>query len=203
MNKELEKNENKKDLGLILKEKSGRGLNVEKKQAVLGNNTEYTVTNQNGEQTDVKINDDNNNIEVRGAQKELKEMVEKGDLTNINSNPEKNNQVQQEAIAIINGSNLNSEEKQAEIANIQSQDFSKKPEGTHSEYLAEVRSKLKEKNNNSEDKGQEPNAMEQAFKDVMGGKSKEANEEERQRTPTTISPNILSAYMTKQSQNKK
>ncbi|MDR1693818.1 MAG: hypothetical protein LBR70_01300 [Lactobacillaceae bacterium] len=169
-------------------EKSGRGVKVEKKQIVVGNNTEFALTSQNGAKSDVKINNETSEVEVRGEQKELKGMVESGDITNVNQAGNNLSDVQNEAINLINSSNLSPEQKQAEIARVQAQDFSKNTQANQ-QYLEQVKGKMAELENKRKELGvEEPNAMEQTFNEITGRKP--AKEERKPAVATTLSPEL-------------
>lgn len=180
----------KRDSMISALEKSGRSIKVEKKSLVVGNNTEFALTSQNGVQSDIKINNETSSVEVKGEQNNIKSMVESGDLTNANQTGDNISQIQNEAINLINSSNLSAEDKQAEIGKVQSQDFSNNPQANNQQYLEQVKTKMAALETKKQEAGkEEPNAMEQAFNEMTGRAPKE--EDKKSTTPTTISPALL------------
>ncbi len=175
MEKSSEKQEKEKDIKALLESKSGReGIRIEKEQATVGNVNDYTITNTNGAQTNVKVNNETNAVEVKGEEKNAVQSSLEG---NGDFNKKTNNdlsKIQQEAISAINSSDLSQEEKAKAISEVSSHNFSKDEKKTAGQYLQEVKAKLQEKERKEEQdtkqqeqgKKKEPNPMEKALGDL-------------------------------------
>lgn len=180
-------------------EASGR-VKVDKKQAVVGDNSQYEITMQNGERGDITIDNRTSDVSARGEQgTQIKGAVETGNINGSSAADKNNSDIKQQNIDLVLASDLSPEAKSELISTINNTDFTKNG-ATHQEYSNSVKAKIQEKEAKT-DTEKDPNAMEQAFNKVMSGGSK--NKEEKSAiTPTTLTAAAIAANAMTKSMSK-
>ncbi len=124
----------------------GENFKVEEEKSVMGQRRRFNITDRNGAKTDVDITE-NAQVEVRGEQKEVRNVVERGEkISNVNPVQEGVSAIQQDVVMRINSSHLSDTEKQQLRDNVEKHNFADSQQ-SNEQYTQEVQSTINTKEN--------------------------------------------------------
>ena len=122
----------------------GENFKVEEEKSVMGQRRRFNITDRNGAKTDVDITE-NAQVEVRGEQKEVRNVVERGEkISNVNPVQEGVSAIQQDVVMRINSSHLSDTEKQQLRDNVEKHNFADKQQ-SNEQYTQEIQSTINAK----------------------------------------------------------